>query len=66
MMILRVFLKRLPTKYTIKITKIVVKLFFPILWIFRDHKFLFRLLRKIFPLGFNYHDRKDLNKKSCQ
>jgi 2-polyprenyl-3-methyl-5-hydroxy-6-metoxy-1,4-benzoquinol methylase len=61
--ILRVFLKRLPTKYTIKITKQVVKLFFPILWIFRDYKFLFRLLRKIFPLGFNYHDRKDLNKK---
>jgi len=61
--ILRAFLKRQPTKYTIKITKQVVKLFFPILWIFRDHKFLFRLLRKIFPLGFNYHDRKDLNKK---
>jgi len=61
--ILRLFLKRMPTKNTIKITKLIVKLFFPILWIFRDYKILFRLLRKIFPLGFNYYDRKDLSKK---
>jgi hypothetical protein len=53
----------MPTKNTIKITKLIVKLFFPILWIFRDYKILFRLIRKIFPLGFNYYDRKDLSKK---
>ena len=61
--ILRLFLKKLSTNQTIKITKLIVKLFFPILWIFRDHKILFRLLRKIFPLGFNYHDRRSLSKK---
>lgn len=61
--ILRLFLKQLSTNHTIKITKLIVKLFFPILWFVRDYKILFRLLRKIFPLGFNYHDRKDLSKK---
>ena len=61
--ILRFFLKKIPTNSTIKITKLIVKLFFPILWAFKDHKILFRLLRKIFPLGFNYFDRKDLSKK---
>jgi 2-polyprenyl-3-methyl-5-hydroxy-6-metoxy-1,4-benzoquinol methylase len=61
--IIRFFLKMLPTKYTIKITKLFVKSFFPILWAVRDNEKLFVFLRRIFPLGFNYSIKKDLTKK---
>ncbi len=59
----RIILKHIPNKLSIKICKKIVKYFFPILWFFRNNYFLFRILRKIFPLGFNYHDRKSLKKE---
>jgi len=61
--IYRTVLKHIPNKLSINICKKIVKYFFPILWFFRNNYFLFRILRKIFPLGFNYHDRKSLNKE---
>lgn len=61
--IARFFLKMLPAKYTIKITKLFVKFFFPILWAARDNEKLVVLLKRIFPLGFAYNIRKNLTKK---
>ena len=61
--IFRLFLKNISNSSSIKICKFIVKIFFPILWTSRNYYYFFRILRKIFPLGFNYHDRKTLNKK---
>ena len=60
--ILRLFFKFIPRSHSVNICKKFVKLFFPILWFFRNNKILFRILRKIFPLGFDYHGRIYLTK----
>jgi len=61
--IYRLVLKNLPNKLSIKICKQLVKFYFPILWFFRNNYFLFRIVRKVFPLGFNFKDRRSLTKK---